>query len=85
MEDRLVERFDPAKMHRAAKAPLICIYDSPEDWPGKFVARLWDMQRPTPYVAVADSLEELRALIPTGMMPLPRDPRDAGCIVETWI
>lgn len=83
--DRIVPQFDTGHMARAAKTPLICIYERPADYPDKYVARLWDLQRPTGLIAIADTLEEARAAVPPGMVPLARDERDDPCIVETWI
>ncbi len=69
--------------------PIICIYESPADYPGKYVARVYAVTegqtRPGIYIALADTLEEIRAKLPEGMYPVRRHKSDDPCIVETWI
>jgi len=69
--------------------PLICIYDNPADFPDKFVARLWvsgrDGGKPTRFMAIRDTLAQIRETIPPGMMPLSRNAIDDPVIVETWL
>lgn len=84
-DNKILERFDAAQIRRASRVPIICIYDSPEDYPGKFVARLWDLDKATPYIVIAPTLDAIRGAIPAGMMNFPRSPEDAPCIVESWI
>lgn len=83
--DKILSAFRWEQIKAAAKVPLICVYDNPADYPGKYVARLWDLQQPTGFVVVADSLEEVRAAIPDGMVQLARLGKDDPVIVETWI
>ena len=83
--DREVEQFDYEKSAKQARIPLICIYDHPTDYPDKFIARLWDCDIPTNIMATADTLEELRAKIPSTMVRMNRDAQDDPCIVEVWI
>jgi hypothetical protein len=70
---------------------LWTIYDSPTDFPGKFVARRHDIfrDRKEPQVSeehfVADSLDEIRNLIPFGLACLTRSEEDDAKIVETWL
>jgi hypothetical protein len=73
------------KAIKMAKVPLICIYDHPEDYPNKFVARLWDGNVPTEIMVTADTLDGIRAKIPNGMVRLECNWRDDPAIVETWI
>ncbi len=84
-DDREVEFFDLKKAMKQTKIPLICIYDHPKDYPDKYVARLWDCNIPTHIMASADTLQDIRAKIPEGMVRLERDQRDDPVIVETWI
>ncbi len=84
-EDKVVESFDLSKITKTSKFPLICIYNSPKDYPGKYVARLWDVDKPTNMVAIAESLEEIREAKPPEMMIMDRMPNDDPVIVETWI
>lgn len=61
------------------------IYKHPSDYPDKFVARCFNFNRPTTAVYTADTLEEIRRLIPQGLFRLERDPNDDPVIVEVWI
>lgn len=84
--DKVLQGFHADKVREYAKVPMITIYNSPEDYPGKYVARLWDLHTPTPYIVIADTLDEARAAIPTGdMIQFSRDTKDDLCIVETWV
>ncbi len=84
-EDRVVKRFDLERLSKQTKLPLITVYRHPEDYPEQFVARVWDLNRPTNLIALADTLEELREAIPEGMYNIGRQPQDDPCIVEVWI
>ena len=83
--DRVVQEFEMRRIIKATRVPLICVYKNPADYPDKYVARLWDVDTPTTLVAVADSLEEIRAAKPPQMVIMQRQPNDDPVIVETWI
>lgn len=84
--DTILERFDAADIRRkTAAAPLICVFNSPKDYPGLYVARLFDLTKPTKYAATAKTLEDIRKTIPAEMICFGRDKEDDPCIVETWI
>jgi len=67
------------------------LYDRPRDYPQHYVARRFEVAsghiypRPTNDMFTADSLEELRMLLPPGLVCLGRNPSDDPNIVETWI
>jgi hypothetical protein len=61
------------------------IYDNPSDYPGQFVARRFQMNRPTADVLTAGSLEAVRALLPAGLVRLERTQHDQPHIVEVWV
>ncbi|TMQ14145.1 MAG: hypothetical protein E6J90_27310 [Deltaproteobacteria bacterium] len=65
------------------------IYCSPRDYPGQFVARKFLATAPAPTatsdVFVAESLEEVRALLPRGLVRFARSELDDSRIVETWL
>lgn len=84
-EDRVVKRFDLERLCKQTKLPMITVYKHPEDYPEQYVARVWDANRPTHLIALADTLDELRETIPQGMYNLGRQPQDDPCIVEVWI
>jgi hypothetical protein len=60
------------------------IYKHPRDYPEHYVARLWLWGDPTERVLTAETLEEIRTLIPRGLVRLNRMPDDDPAIVETW-
>lgn len=84
-EDRAVKRLDLERLRKQTKLPMITVYKHPEDYPEQYVARVWDVNKPTHIIALADTLEELREAIPEGMYNLGRRPQDDPCIVEVWI
>lgn len=69
---------------------MFTIYSDPADHPGKFVVRedrvsgVGVLRAAVPH-AVVDTLEEARASIPDGLVPLQRHPLDDPVIVESWI
>lgn len=67
---------------------LWTIYESPDDHPGKFVTRRWDVLStgPAPGPAtVVDTLDEAREAVPPGLHWMGRAPGDDEKIVETWL
>lgn len=72
---------------REISNPVIVIYSNPSDYPGRFVARVWDLDKPTEILMVKKDIHEIRedikSNIPT-MVRLPRAKNDDLCIVETW-
>jgi hypothetical protein len=61
------------------------IYDSPSDYPGHFVARRFLVNQPTADVLTAATLEDVRALLPKGLLRLERTQHDQPHIVEVWV
>jgi hypothetical protein len=81
----------------AEREPLTIwtIYAKPVDYPDQFVARKFLVGPrtflvgppfiPTNDMFVAETIEELRALLPLGLTRLPRAPSDDRFIVESWL
>ena len=62
------------------------IYDHPTDYPDNFVARLFLLDKPTTYLVIASTLDDLRgAMREAGLIQLDRSPGDDPKIVETWM
>jgi len=59
------------------------IYNKPYDFPNLYVARLYDNEKPTQQFVTAETLDQVRKLIP--LTPIPRDPEDPPMVVESWI
>lgn len=72
-------------LHSLAGVPIIAVYNSPSDYPGKYVARVWDINKPTKVIVIRDSLEEIRKTIPSYMKRLGACNMDDPVIVETWL
>lgn len=64
---------------------LWVVYDSPIDLPGRFVARKWINETPTPELLQGKTLEELRNRLPAGLFRIERAESDDPRIVETWV
>lgn len=84
-DDIYLARFDYEELTEQAAIPVIIVTANQDDYPRRFVARLWDMSVPTStqYMALEDTLEELRKTIPAEMSRLPAAPDDS--IVEAWL
>lgn len=63
---------------------LWTIYARPTDYPQSFVARRFQLDKPTNEVIVRDTLEEVRAALPPGLHRMERHPSDDPVIVEVW-
>lgn len=63
------------------------ICENPSDHPTKFTARPHSSRNGAAlqFVMVADSLPDIRLMLPPGLHRLARDPSDDPVIVETWI
>ena len=86
MRDEIyLARFDYEELTEQAAIPVIIVTANQDDYPRRYVARLWDMSVPTStqYMALEDTLEELRKTIPAEMSRLPAAPDDS--IVEAWL
>jgi len=58
------------------------------EYPGLWMARMHvvlPVVKPTRFVLIHDSLEELRTLLPPGLVKAAADPRDVPEIEETWL
>lgn len=69
----------------AVKINMFVVYNSPSDFPGLYVARLWKGVSPTEYCIAAADLTVLRSLLQKGLTRMPRDELDDPCIVEIWM
>lgn len=66
--------------------PMIAVYDSPEDFPGRAVARLYDVDRPTETIMVRPTVKEIQKEIRenSGMMFFRRGAEDVRSLVGVW-
>lgn len=84
-DDIYLARFDYEELTEQAAIPVLIVTANQDDYPRRYVARLWDMSVPTStqYIVLEDTLEELRKTIPAEMSRLPAAPDDS--IVEAWL
>jgi hypothetical protein len=63
------------------------IYRRPTDYPRQYVARPHSVRQGSPFLVhlLANTLEEIRAMIPPHLAQFDRDPSDDIPIVEIWI
>lgn len=82
-----------AEMHAAALAtrhlPIWTVTRSPSDCPGRYVARMHidhaGQSLATTAAVAGDTLEEVRAALPHGLIRFERDVSDDPVIVECWL
>lgn len=61
------------------------VTENPSDFPGKFVARRTEVGAgPTDDHHVAETLDEVRAMLPPDLIRMTRVPADDSVIVEVW-
>lgn len=65
--------------------PMFTIYRHPRDFPGYFVVRLFDMDRPTAITFLATTEDQAVMAIPQGFVRLERNPADDPVIVATYV
>lgn len=73
----------------AAALSMWVIYYNPTDYPGKTLARRWDVttvDTPTNEILVSDNLLDLRVRFESmGLVCLGRSPEDDPVILEVWV
>lgn len=69
------------------RVPVITIYESPRDYPGCMVARVFDVNEPTNVIIVRETLEELKQDIEqnTDLVFIPRCAEDDDVIAGIYI
>lgn len=69
------------------KMPIITIYEKPIDYPDGYIARVFELEKPTNTLIHKSSLEECRADIKAAGFKIcvPRSENDVLSVVESWI
>lgn len=69
------------------KVPFIAVYKSPEDFPGKCVARIYELDKPTDTLMIKETLTEIEEDIKkyTGMRFFPKWDGDVPSLVGVWM
>lgn len=68
--------------------PIICVFNRPDDYPDKCVARLFEGTAPTNIIITRNTVEEIREDITKcfpAMLPFGRNREDHKSVVESWI
>ncbi|EIT84278.1 hypothetical protein A374_15868 [Fictibacillus macauensis ZFHKF-1] len=84
IENLLMDSFTNVDVSQL-NIPMIVIYNSPKDIPGKYVARLYDVDQPTNITMIKETLAELHEALPPNVHHVPRNANDHPTIVETWL
>lgn len=76
-------------INNSGALPMVVVYESPEDYPGEFIARVWQAMngqaQPTRIFVRAPSFDQVKAKFPCGMYFFPRCREDDLCIVGAYI
>lgn len=68
---------------------IFTVYDHPRDFPDCFVVRRFDTAlgvcAPSPYFRTGATLDEVRNMLPPGLVMMHRQADDDPAIVEIWI
>jgi hypothetical protein len=88
--DVICDSFVEDEVFTGLVMPIITIYNNTtKDYPGKFVARLYDIKPGevcrTRYILLSDRLDKLRKKIPFGMTRFSPQAEDDPVVLETWI
>lgn len=69
------------------KMPMIAVYEHPDDFPEKCVARVFDLDKPTNVILIRDTVEELQEEIRknTSKVFLLRGAEDVRTLVGVWV
>ena len=68
-----------------ADLELWVIYEHPKEYPDKYVARKWILDKPSSEVVFGNTIEEARLAIPKGLTRFLPDKEDDKVIVEIWL
>lgn len=87
--DILINSFtEDIEIRKISNLPMISIYFDPKDYPGKYVARVFDISvgkvNATRYIMLSDNLEDLRSAMPTNFTHMDKSPNDDPQLLEVW-
>lgn len=69
------------------KLPMVAVYEKPLDFPDKYIARVFDCEKPTNVIIIRDSLQACQEDIKVAgfLVCMERSLNDALSVVETWM
>ena len=86
--NKMVERMTQVDLSEI-KMPMAVVYDSPKDFPGMYLCRIWEGSgcHPTNTAMQKNSLEAMREDLQAAGFSIrfPRADGDDPAILETWI
>ena len=71
-----IDTFEAFGKYDDFVVPMIVVYKKPTDFPEKYVARLFDIDKATAYIVIADSMEEIKEKIPPNFINIGRNIED---------
>ena len=77
--------FEDSYIRDGETMKTIAIYNKPDDYPYRYIARLYNGIEPTDKAVTAETLQEIREKIPNGYTKMPRYEKDVLSLVESWI
>lgn len=82
--DAVVETFcNGTGKELLTETSIIVIYKNPSDYPDKFVARIFNIDIPTQYIALADTIGGIMEKIPSNKVFHDRTGKDDPAIIGT--
>lgn len=85
METVVIDVFEEAQVS-ACRLPMFVVYDSPSDFKGMQVARLFDVNVPTKYAIVKEAAADIeKEMKRWGKKRVDRNEMDDPVIKEIWI
>lgn len=85
MECKIVPTLRDPALYEKLFFPMLVLYQHPADFPTKYVVRVWDMDKPQPYVLVCDALEDAIRAIPPRFIRMERMEQDDHTILALFI
>lgn len=65
--------------------PMFTVYKKPLDFSNQYVARLFDLDKATPYFVCAETEEEVIEKLPDGLRRMERNEQDDAVIVCVYL
>ena len=85
-EDKRIDRLEEVDLS-GLRIPAIVVYESPDDYQGLFVSRVFDLDQPTDVVMIKQTMNEITSEIRknTDMVFMARGADDVPALAGVWI
>ena len=86
MKDNNIQSFKDVDFS-SVSVPFIALFKGPDDYPGKYVARLFDLDKPTNIVMIRGTLEEIKEDIKmnTNLVFVEIGTEDVKSLLGVWM